>query len=60
MQRIHPDDAEGNTTCNKDNLALLDKMSQQQAEEDEEAAKEQQKNNIWKGLDAFKNNNNQN
>lgn len=55
MQRIHPDDAEGNTTCNKDNLALLDKMSQQA--KDEEASKEQQKNDIWKGLDAFKNNN---
>ncbi|RQO30702.1 DUF177 domain-containing protein [Taibaiella sp. KBW10] len=55
MQRVHPEDAEGNTTCNKENLALLDKMTQQ-AEAEEEAEKEKNKN-IWKGLDAFKNNN---
>lgn len=53
MQKIHPVDEAGNTTCNKDNLALLEKM-QQQSSEIEEEAKEETKKNIWKGLDAFK------
>jgi uncharacterized metal-binding protein YceD (DUF177 family) len=53
MQKIHPLDENGNSICNQDNLALLDKLKQQ-ASEVEEEAKEETKKNIWKGLDAFK------
>lgn len=59
MQKIHPLDDNGETTCNKDNLALLEKMTQQ-ALDTEEEAKEETTKNIWKGLDAFKNKGNNN
>jgi uncharacterized metal-binding protein YceD (DUF177 family) len=57
MQKIHPLDAEGNSTCNKENLALLDKLTQQ-AVASEGKAKEEETKNIWKGLDAFRDKNN--
>lgn len=57
MQKIHPLDAEGNSTCNKENLALLEKLTQQ-ALEAEEKAKEEETKSIWKGLDAFRDKNN--
>ena len=57
MQKIHPVDAEGNSTCNKENLALLEKLTQQ-ALEAEEKAKEEETKSIWKGLDAFRDKNN--
>lgn len=57
MQKIHPLDESGASTCNKENLAILDKMSQQTLDNETEI-KEEATKNIWKGLDAFKNNNN--
>lgn len=57
MQKIHPVDAEGNSTCNKENLALLEKLTQQ-ALAAEEKAKEEETKSIWKGLDAFRDKNN--
>lgn len=53
MQRVHPTDEEGNATCSKEGLALLEKMTQSgtTAEEDAEQVRI---NNLWKGLDAFK------
>ncbi len=59
MQKIHPLNAEGDSTCNKENLALLEKMSQQSLDA-EAQAKEETTKNIWKGLDAFKNKGNNN
>ena len=53
IQKIHPDDAEGNSTCNKDSLALLQMMQ-------ERAEANARQNSVWKGLDALKNKNNNN
>lgn len=45
LQRIHPDDANGNPGCNPQALQLLNMLSDQG---------DVKKNNIWKGLDAIK------
>ncbi len=46
LQRVHPDKADGTPGCNPEVLALLDNLS--------DNAQEAQRNDIWKGLDAFK------
>lgn len=53
IQKVHPDDAEGNSTCNKESLEMLQMMKAR-------AEANANKNNIWKGLDALKNKNNNN
>ena len=47
-QRICPTEEEGGSGCNKDVLAMLDKMKSETGEINSA--------NIWKGLDKFKNN----
>jgi uncharacterized metal-binding protein YceD (DUF177 family) len=49
LQRVHPDDAAGNPTCNPQALSLLNKLS-----EPDEAPE----HNIWKGLEGLKEDNN--
>ncbi|MFM2203385.1 MAG: hypothetical protein RLZZ605_349 [Bacteroidota bacterium] len=46
LQKIHPQDAKGNDTCNPDVLAFLKKSA--------EALEQENKNTIWKGLDSIK------
>jgi hypothetical protein len=46
LQKIHPQDANGNETCNPDVLAFLEQSAQ--------AVEQQNKNTIWKGLDSIK------
>jgi uncharacterized metal-binding protein YceD (DUF177 family) len=48
LQRVHPEKADGSSGCNPEALKLLDQLS-----EPDEAPK----NDIWKGLDALKDNN---
>ncbi|MEY4291754.1 MAG: hypothetical protein RIQ61_131 [Bacteroidota bacterium] len=46
LQKIHPQDAKGNDTCNPDVLAFLKQSA--------EALEQENKNTIWKGLDSIK------
>jgi uncharacterized metal-binding protein YceD (DUF177 family) len=46
LQKIHPQDANGNETCNPDVLAFLEQSAQ--------TVEQQNKNTIWKGLDSIK------
>lgn len=46
LQKIHPQDAKGNDTCNPDVLAYLKQSA--------EALEQENKNTIWKGLDSIK------
>lgn len=46
IQRIHPPKADGSEGCNAEALKILKQMSEDEHEE--------KKNDIWKGLDAFK------
>ena len=46
LQKIHPQDAKGNDTCNPDVLAFLKQSA--------EALEQVNKNTIWKGLDSIK------
>ncbi len=46
MQKIHPDDADGNSTCNPKALEKLENLKREQNIED---------NPIWKGLEQFRN-----
>jgi hypothetical protein len=46
LQKIHPQDAKGNETCNLDVLTFLEQSAQ--------AVEQQNKNSIWKGLDSIK------
>lgn len=46
MQRVHPTDHSGQSTCNKEVLRILGEM---------QAKTEPEKNPIWKDLDKFKN-----
>jgi uncharacterized metal-binding protein YceD (DUF177 family) len=46
LQKIHPQDAKGNDTCNSDVLAFLKQSA--------EALEQENKNTIWKGLDSIK------
>lgn len=48
IQKIHPVLADGSSGCNPEALKLLKKMS--------ESAEDLNSNNVWKGLDQFKNN----
>lgn len=48
LQRVHPDKADGKSGCNPEAIKLLDQLS-----EPDEAPK----NDIWKGLEALKDNN---
>jgi uncharacterized metal-binding protein YceD (DUF177 family) len=48
MQKRCSDNEEGETTCNKEVLEKLDRMKENHTEDTT--------NNIWKGLDKFKNN----
>ncbi|HRP89512.1 MAG TPA: DUF177 domain-containing protein [Edaphocola sp.] len=57
MRRLHPEDENGQSTCNKENLALLEEM-RERVEAHEKLKEKENSNNIWKGLDAFKNSNN--
>jgi len=50
LQKIHPQDAKGNDTCNPDVLAFLKQSA--------EALEQENKNTIWKGLDSIKIENN--
>ncbi|GAA4452690.1 DUF177 domain-containing protein [Rurimicrobium arvi] len=45
LQRIHPDDAEGKSTCNQEALRLLGKLAEQP---------EAPKNDLWEGLKSIK------
>jgi uncharacterized metal-binding protein YceD (DUF177 family) len=47
MQRIHPNDSNGNSGCDPKVLEMLEKMHQQVKDSD---------NPIWKGLEKFKDN----
>jgi uncharacterized metal-binding protein YceD (DUF177 family) len=49
LQRIHPDNANGEPDCNKEALKLLGKLAEQP---------EEKKNDIWKGLQSIKINKN--
>lgn len=51
LQRLHPDGPDGQHGCNPEALKLLNRLSEP---EDQPAS------NIWKGLDAFKDKNNNN
>ncbi|MCC6185786.1 MAG: DUF177 domain-containing protein [Chitinophagaceae bacterium] len=51
LQRVHPNDADGNSECNQEVLRLLGAYTERQDEKT---------NNIWKGLDAIKIDNNNN
>lgn len=46
LQRVHPDKADGTPGCNPEAMNLLNKLTDQGNEP---------KNDIWKGLEAFKN-----
>ena len=46
LQKIHPQDAKGNDTCNPGVLAFLKQSA--------EALEQENKNTIWKGLDSIK------
>lgn len=46
LQKIHPQDAKGNDTCNPDVLVFLKQSA--------EALEQENKNAIWKGLDSIK------
>jgi uncharacterized metal-binding protein YceD (DUF177 family) len=46
LQKIHPQDAKGNDTCNPDALTFLKQSA--------EALEQENKNTIWKGLDSIK------
>ncbi len=46
LQKIHPQDAKGNETCNPDVLAFLKQSAL--------ALEQENKNTIWKGLDSIK------
>jgi uncharacterized metal-binding protein YceD (DUF177 family) len=50
LQKIHPQDAKGNDTCNPDVLAFLKQSA--------ESLEQENKNTIWKGLDSIKIENN--
>lgn len=52
LQRVHPELPDGANGCNPEALKLLNRLSESEAD--------QPKNNIWKGLDAFKDKNNKN
>ncbi|HTO15975.1 MAG TPA: DUF177 domain-containing protein [Edaphocola sp.] len=56
MHRLHPDDENGNSTCNKENLALLEEM-RERVEKNEIEKEEESNKIIWKGLEAFKDSN---
>ena len=45
LQKVHPDNAQGEPGCNPQAIALLNQLS---------AADDTPKNSIWKGLEAFK------
>ena len=47
IQRVHPDQADGTPGCNPEALQLLDRLSEQGEEEGS-------KNDIWKGLEVLK------
>ncbi len=51
LQRVHPEKADGTTECNPEALKLLDKLTEPE---------EKPKNDIWKGLEALKDKNNNN
>lgn len=46
LQKIHPQDAKGNDTCNPDVLAYLKQSA--------DALEQENKNTIWKGLESIK------
>jgi|SRR5690606_8402972 len=46
LQKVHPNNTEGQPTCDPKTLALLNKMN--------EAAEAQHQSNIWKGLENIK------
>lgn len=48
LQRVHPDKPDGTSGCNPEALKLLNELSEPE---------DQPKNDIWKGLEALKDNN---
>lgn len=51
LQRVHPNNAQGESTCNPEALKLLDKYAEQAIDK---------KNDIWKGLESIQNKQNKN
>ncbi len=51
LQRVHPDKPDGTSGCNQEALKLLDQLSEPE---------DKPKNDIWKGLEALKDNKEEN